>query len=477
MQRILDQFNDQPSAGIDTCALLRCTARLHLSVLGKSPDSIESIFMLCSVFRSAALYTGKLNEDEASGPQRECPFEECMWFEKTSFNVALQHAEQWPAKAVVDILAHSSAMTYPRTVSAENTSKQVRHRLNAAFLQAVVLLQQARSWNCTNNIEDIPRTSYHARSPPEADRLQYHLYEGVLQRYHQLRSALTSDAGALSRNPHEGDLASKTAALLPLAFEAQLFTILNDTLSVASLKELPLMEIIDNVSKLPSSSQSDALLADLILSSFATASGPVTVRMPARLPPRSAITLLGKLITVMRSRDNYDITKAARWIRCVVGLVLDAHSQSSLEQDDSLQLIATIVAEAVQLARSSATTPAKIVQEEQRMASAIQMNTEIDLDTDMEIEQQQRNSPALRSQAYPSDELQWLSTTLFNLAVDLYTSDAGPSDDDEQSPQTWATRAVELADILASRGADDGGDGGKLASVLRGKGRQVGWSL
>ena len=71
--------------------------------------------------------------------------------------------------------------------------------------------------------------------------------------------------------------------------------------------------------------------------------------------------------------------------------------------------------------------------------------------------------------AYPAEELEWLATTLFNLAVDYYVGE------EEELGKKWAGKAAELADVLAtSRGMD--GDGGLLASVLRGKMNELGWS-
>jgi hypothetical protein len=63
--------------------------------------------------------------------------------------------------------------------------------------------------------------------------------------------------------------------------------------------------------------------------------------------------------------------------------------------------------------------------------------------------------------AYPAEELEWLATTLFNLAVDYYVVD-------EELGKKWARKAVELADVLAtSRVAHRNEE--LLASVLKGK--------
>jgi hypothetical protein len=472
MQRVLDQFNYNLPANVDTCALLRCTARLHLSVLNEDTHrDQEHIFMLCGIFRAAAVHIASRNglEDDALSPA--CPFDECAWFEKMSFNIALENAEHWPARAVVDLLTHSSAVAYPGDISDDQRVRQKRHRLNAAFLQAIVLVRQARSWESVNTIEDIPRTSYQSRNPPDVTKLQTHLYQNVLLRYHQLRSAMSSGPEARWTKDEEDELNSKAAALLPLAFEAQLHVALADILSGLAFPTLALTHLIDDTPNLTDSSRPYSMLADLLLSSAMSSDsmphGPSSsIRMPTRLPAQHAISLLGRLITAMRRLDDaYDIVKAARWIRCVVQLVLDARAQHNEDasRDEMLELIGPIVAEAVDLARSS-------------VLSMTKPPVPYD-DRDMDLD-----SPAPDTQVYPTDELQWLSTVLFNLAVDMYVAE------NVEDAQAWAKRAVDVADALrlVEEAGDNGttsgtgsgaGSGGRLVKLLRDKGRQVGWEL
>lgn len=536
MQRALDKFRYETPTGLDVCAMLRCTARLHLSVLGQDAShGQEHVFMLCSVFRAAAIHTEKTNLDDPEDSTPECPFEECIWFEKTSFNIALQHAEQWPAKGIVDLLTHSSAIVYPRTASEYQKSQQARHKLHIAFLQAIVLFKQARSWDSANTIEDIPRTSYHARSPPETARLQCHLYENVIARYHQLKAVICNSPDTSQIEDVEPDLKSKTAALLPLAFEANLFTALTDTLSGTPLATLSLTQLIDDIPTVTNSFKTYAFFADLILSTATlgdpseTPCSPTSTRRPALLPIDHAISLLGRLITAMRSQDSsYDIVRAARWIRCVVQLVLDSRAQTRTftiqeaaargarggggepnpsSQDDNdvgddvplqLQLIAPIIAEAVQLAHASVTAVEEEEQQHHRRHRHEHTLTNTNDHDDDLGEEDDQEGVALQAQdlLYPSDELQWLSTVLFNLAVDLYVQDEQGID-----AQAWAARAVEVAEALAlveglqlqeaeegeganveERGTGTGnaagnGRGSGLARLLREKARLAGWAL
>lgn len=471
MQRILDKFHYELPSDVDTCALLRCTARLHISVLKEGlADDLTLMLMLCSVFRAAAAYTSKRNGAGSDGAPQPCPLEECKWFEKTSFNLALQHAEEWPAKIVIDLLAHSTTLVYPWDAPSELKSEKARHMINAKFLQGIVLATQARGWSESNTIEDIPRSSYHAHTPPDATKLQCHLYQNIIERYYALQSALNNDSDVPQTDATKADLVSKTTTLLPLAFEAHLFNTLSDTAGGATVDELSLTKLIDDIPHLTPSSKPYALLADLILSSATS-----THDMPTHLPIHVATTLIGRLITVMRSQEDYDTVKAARWIRCVVQMVLD----SPLDRDygdDHLALITPIAIEAANLARSRSSSS-----ESSRAPPVQETNDTVD------------SAPQVQRaiDCYPADELQWLSTVLFNRAVDLcvasdthdnqgtFEADDIPNDTAEANaaPVRWAERAVAVADALGQMPTATGGDGGRLARVLRQNGARIGWTL
>jgi Meiosis protein SPO22/ZIP4 like len=106
LQRVLDKFNYDLPADIDTCTMLRCTARLLMSVLsdGKSVEP-ELLSRLCRVFRAAATYSTSCNAGN-EGVSTKFNVDECQWFERHAFNVALQNLESWPAKYVIDMMEH-----------------------------------------------------------------------------------------------------------------------------------------------------------------------------------------------------------------------------------------------------------------------------------------------------------------------------------------------------------------------------------
>ena len=108
LQRVLDKYNYDLPPVIDTCALLRCTARLLMSVLSEEqhPET-EMLSRLCSIFKAAAKVSAKCN-GELNTCKASFLLQECRWFERNSFNVALKHLETWPSKYVIDLMEYSS---------------------------------------------------------------------------------------------------------------------------------------------------------------------------------------------------------------------------------------------------------------------------------------------------------------------------------------------------------------------------------
>lgn len=470
LQRPLDKSDCNLPPGVDTGALLRCTARLHLSVLEQDIDGDSQVLlMLCSVFRAAATWSNRCSGEGAHG----LSYDECEWFEKTAFNAALEHVNEWPARIIIDLLEHSMGFQYPDAVSPATDEGRLQHQGNATFLQAAMYATTARNWTPDNTIEDLPRTSYHARDLPMLNKLRYHLYQHVIQRYHKLAAIERSTQHSLDEI-HESHR-SQAASVLMLAFEAQVFHCISDKEDGLPFTEIALAQLIDDIPRLAPSPKEFACVADSILSAtLPRQPDSSTGNLPGRLPFQAAINLLAKLLALIRNEKDYDLNQAARWIRCIVQLVLDAQhpivgpSIAASEapptvNESSLSLLEPLVTEAVSLAQSAASLT------EQRL----------------QIGQQEDTLPRL----YPSDELQWLASTLFNLAVDLHFT-AGS----QVLAEKWAGIAVKVAEalnfgagtlrdmdtdfdngIVTENGNGNGGSG--LAKMLKERCIKAGWTI
>jgi hypothetical protein len=135
------------------------------------------------------------------------------------------------------------------------------------------------------------------------------------------------------------------------------------------------------------------------------------ITLSSKAPSETMIKTLQRIINITWEHDNANIAKFARWIRCLFSLALTSNIETA---EQLLNQVASI-------AESS------------------------------------------RKQAivYPAEELEWLTTTTFNRAIDFYCSSQ------DAACRRWAERALGLA-ILCD-------DGERLHEVLQGKYQGLTW--
>lgn len=191
------------------------------------------------------------------------------------------------------------------------------------------------------------------------------------------------------------------APLMPLIFEAALRSNLPDRQT--TLKHILSFLTVD-------SPKAYAVCADMVLTG-AMASNET------HLPMEMAVALLNRIIAQVRTLPGYDIKQASRWIRCVIQLIIDTSAKNPQEEN---------AAAGQGILRDALDEAAHVVQDK----------------------------------GYPGEELEWLATMTFNLAVDLYVAEK------DDAGKKMTERALTFADAMASGG---------LAVVLRGKMRRIGW--
>jgi len=467
----------------------RCTARLVISVLqeGAGLDE-EMLSRLCAIFRAAANHSIKSNGEEHPHNVVEWPLLECEWWSKNGYNLALQMMRRWPPKYVIDLMQHSSDIRYPKCILPEQlqayTSRQMRHA-HQSYVRAVLYTTQARAADSSWSLNNMPRTAYHSRTAPSPGQMHPALYARVIDMAKELKQAIRDFETASSCPPIDfmTDLRKKHLALMPLAFEAALY--INDSMNdnePDSQDPGTLTQLIEEAYSCGAPPKTYALFADMTLSAV-TADGSTERKSPPQLPISKAADLLRAIISAVRSLPAYDVVQASRWIRCIVQMILDRRppqqSQPTLNtdmdsrkdtsvDDTNLSLVNEVVAQALILARDAAA----------HNKSQAQWRAQ---------ESKAEKTPTTKS--YPSEELEWLATSLFNLAVDLYVAER------ENLAKKWAEKALEVADLLAlpvlsalpagsiggggaggaGSGSVEAGDGGMLAGVMRGKMEKLGW--
>jgi hypothetical protein len=240
--------------------------------------------------------------------------------------------------------------------------------------------------------------------------------------------------------------------------------------------EVSLNQIVDQAIQLHPTMRQYSSLADMVLCAVNVVPTQEDRQEEqstrSQLSPMTAAQILAKLIQGLRSHSDYDADAASRWIRCVVQVVLDGRCSdkelTSAHDAEALKTVHLITQQALILALSGS-------------------------DANATLETNKENQ-------YPTEELEWLSTTLFNLSIDLYISQMEPGSTpdgpvlgghidsaehkpDVMDPQMWAAKAVEFADLLASptvrqndAGVEETGRG-LLARVLRERCEGLGWHL
>lgn len=143
------------------------------------------------------------------------------------------------------------------------------------------------------------------------------------------------------------------------------------------------------------------------------------------------ITTLQQIINLTWQHDSNNINKLARWIRCLFTLALTSNVDTA-EQ---------LLGQAVTIAESSRQVRITVNSSSHCTANA-------------------RNA-GQQSMTYPAEELEWLTTTTFNRAIDFYCSSQ------DVSCRRWAEKAILLSNLLE--------DGGALHEVLQEKYQELSW--
>ncbi|EDN07288.1 predicted protein [Histoplasma mississippiense (nom. inval.)] len=167
--------------------------------------------------------------------------------------------------------------------------------------------------------------------------------------------------------------------------------------------------------------ESESFADDVLYGTFSDA------MLCSEAPLENAARVLQQITTnIARHGEVRDTTKLSRWIRC----------QFQLSLDSNVEMAESVLEQAYVLARESHSRSEK-------------------------GEHRDLHRPAISSSCYPEEELEWLSTTVFNRAVDFYTKP------DDTSCRRWAQKSLDLAGLMH--------DGGLLYKVLKDRFEGLRW--
>lgn len=420
LQRLVDQ-QMQLTPGIELRDLLKFTISTLIQICERSDNTPKGEYQarLCAAFESAVRFQGKLRKITKTNPKAER--HDWKWFSEKSFEIARTRTKTWPKKYIIDLLHHSSQILLTETggLAEATLSRDQRQRLfDCDFMRIILYATEVRMVNDNYSIEDLPRTSYVSRSKLASSDYRHVLQKQVFDIYSSLlqlqQTAIIADDG------EKQDILSRLHILMPPAFEALLYMNANSYVSSETMfDELSLRQFLQTADELEATSVTFALLADIVLT---LASGDTEAQLRCndlKIPSLVAARLLGQIVKSLREAKSYDLDQAARWIRCVVQLVLDDIDKALASQnqdhagkpkhDQSLNMLESLVRQVCELATA---IPGDIMSDE--------------VETSM----------------YPSDELQWLVSKLFNLAVDLHMLEK------KELSQKWASKALKVAEVM-----------------------------
>lgn len=346
--------------------------------------------------------------------------------------------------------------------------------INAKHVQAILYTLQARSVSLSSTNDGLPKTSYSSMPPPSSPaEIRTTLYKNVFNRYIEVQGLLEklypSSMTKIAKGEPDESTMEKIVAIAPLALEALLLMNCSSAMNISNqgppvIDELSLNQIIDKTMALDPPLKTFSIFADMILAaSFPTVSDCSQAQHPVpTLSISITVNLLARLVKALRSQPNYDAAQATKWIRCMIQVIIDRRGSP-----DSTEVVAQ----------------AKDPNDKRNLTTAAKL-------TDHAL------ALARADYSYPAEELHWLASTLFNLAIDIYVSaNHEPADneacietwtdspnskggdgdkaDDVTDPQFWARKAVEFARVLENVGGDDSA----LLSLLTERCQRLRWDV
>ncbi|KAI5240059.1 hypothetical protein E4T43_06366 [Aureobasidium subglaciale] len=376
MNTVLEFYERSPSSSIKLPVLLRCIVGSMETELNQGDMPLDAgLTELCKVFEAAMRHgiSFKNADDDDSYVT------ELRWFACHSYNTALKYCSDMHPELLLRFMMASVALIDLLRQENDKEDGLLNRLLLCRLLAASTLIVLARS---EDNIERALQLFLDARRQIEAFHLEY-------------QKAIQSK----SLQPEViSDLEVKEFEMIKFDLEAIMrlenWNDLDKTLSMCLS---------------PTHSNRLESAADLILHIH------THITSSCQLSP-SMSTLLAKIPSVMEKiinacyRNNKDITRLARWIRCLFQMCLSSNPALSLRCLDQAASIAT------------------------------------------------KASVALEK--YPQVEIEWLATTAFNHAVDLWF---GNEDEGEKEAGSWAQKALMLAGGIGGVGV------GGLHKVLQDK--------
>ncbi|KAI4675119.1 uncharacterized protein J4E88_008023 [Alternaria novae-zelandiae] len=382
LEKVLEKYEHSAPAGIHLPALLRSTARMLESELVKDGNIDTSILeQICNVFEGACVQA-KASRIRPSTPAKELfTAVEFEWFSKNAYNMSLKYcAEMSPGLLVRLLGCCTEFIKLLQEKTQPNPDGDLCLRLVfCEFLAACTYTTLARAEDNTKQ-----SIGYY---------LEAHKHS---QEFRRTAAESISKLGGASQD----DIMSKYFQIVKLELEA--------VLKLERWDELD--DLFDQCWKYKNPDHYETL-ADLVL------------------VVHGCIVKAGLENKYQKSRD---ITKLARWLRCMFSLSLEYDEEVSIKCIQQVTHLAAKQRNTLHptIATAGLDTPppsSDFATNDDTADLADECIKEID--------------------CYPKSELEWLASTAFNRAVDFYLSE------DDVKTKKWADQAFIVAQWIDDNGA------------------------
>ncbi|KAH7090298.1 meiosis protein SPO22/ZIP4 like-domain-containing protein [Paraphoma chrysanthemicola] len=393
LQRVLEKYDYNAPPGIHLPALLRLTARLLQSELIKD-GALQTQIMdqLCKVFEGASAQAKASKRRPSNSSQQLFTQKEFEWFSKNAYNLSLKHCAEMAPNHLVKML--NACTEFIKLLKDQDQAGQegdlCLRLVFCEFLAACAYITLARA---EDNMEAC---------------LQYYLE--ARKHSQEFRRAAAEGIDKLGGSA-QADIISKHFQIVKLELEA--------ALKLERWDELD--DLFDQCWKYKSPDRYETL-ADLVL---VIHSCVVKADVDEKYQ-RKVLSVLHKIIDLTSRQARPDLTKLARWLRCLFNLALSYDESVSIQCIDQAVRLASKFHEVLVLR----TPPPS--------SEPVKIDDENDDSTDDETK---------AATPYPRTELEWLATTAFNHGVDYYLQE------NDKKSKEWAEQSFRIASWLDDEGA------------------------
>ncbi|KAI5375420.1 hypothetical protein J4E82_005842 [Alternaria postmessia] len=398
LEKVLEKYEHNALAEINLPALLRSATRMLESELIKDGKIDTGVLrQICNVFEGACLQA-KASRTRPSTPAKELfTAVEFEWFSKNAYNISLKYCAEMPPGSLVRLL--SCCIEFIKLLKGKTQPEAdgdlCLRLVFCEFLAACTYTTLARAEDNTEQ--------------------SIHYYLETRKHSQEFRQAAAEGIDKLS-GPSQADIISKHLQVVKLELEA--------VLKLQRWDELD--KLFDQCWKYKSPDHYETL-ADLVL----VIHGCILKAGVDKKYQTKVLSVLEKIINLTCRQPNRDITKLARWLRCLFNI--------SLEHDEkaSLKCIEQVTHMAAKQQNTVHSITAKVGLHTPSLSSDPAKNADAADPADDYIKELER---------YPKTELEWLACTLFNRAVDYYLQE------NDDATRKWADQAFLVAQCI-----DDGG--------------------